>query len=156
MSRQSWFSLAALFLSSALAARPAETQELKSDVLAAVLRHVVSAHAGRLAVVASAFPNPQTLRGIAGQLGIMVGNRRSDLVRCEADRRTCRIPNADKVVSLVGFEASADQVELQIVISKPVILSDGTARVFPEVREIVVALVNGRWTVTHDELLFRR
>lgn len=132
---------------------PLQAQVLPHEVITEALRHVVTRDTAlRVLVATDGFPDSRVANQAASGLGLRAGSR-SDLVRCDDNRRTCEIPDGDRVIALHGLDVSLDLVRLRLLISTEAVLPDGTARAFPQLREITLSRANGRWSVTNDRVL---
>ena len=138
-----------------------KTQGLLADAIATALRHIVGQRDGWVVVVGENFPEPDAARAAATSVGLRFALKHEDVVRCSDDRRDCRIVGSERrVITLYDLARPRGDLVLNVilrVITSPQVESpDGTARLFPTLREITLSLVNGVvWTVTGDQVIFR-
>ena len=131
-------------------------QEPPFEAIAAGLQHVVGQAEAKAVVVTDRFANAEGVRGVASSLGVRA-LKRAEVVQCSEDRKSCRIVGPEKrLISLREAKSVGADVVLSLVISTQVESSDGSAQLFPTLREITLARVDGRWRVTGDQVVMQR
>lgn len=137
-----------------------QTARIPGSALEALFQHFSSPETGYtlpVVIETDRFPQRALASRVASNLGRRAGLR-EQVIFCSEDKSDCRISGGEekRVLRLLDFERvqPGQEIHARVVVSTQFTYEDGTGRLFPAVRRVVIERdPKGHWSVTSDELL---